>query len=382
MKLVRLGLWCGRGLILTAFLLFGCSEAEEDTRSNRESSLDCIQSSIAPSISPEVGQLATTTADWLESLSDDQLASAHYCLGDREMYTWSNLPPPRSGGLPLADMNASQQELSWQVVNEFLSDEGHKRVQFLATDIEQASGAGPIDAYTLAVFGDPSKDGVWGVQFDGHHVALNFQVHASNVILAPMFIGTQPRSVDHYTPLAVEYDMGRDLIALLDEPTKSKAYEAGLVRRDVFVGAGRRHFDTNQEFDYTEFGELGILVSEFNQESLELLKQLVTNYISYLSEPFAREVFGRLVPHLKEGRFAFSSQGNRIYYRVYVADQLLIEYSDVGSDHIHTITRLLGQPPYRDYGGLVQMDHVPATLEEHYLLAEHHQHDDVERLHK
>ena len=64
-----------------------------------------------------------------------------------------------------------------------------------------------------------------------------------------------------------------------------------------------------------------------------------------------------------------------MYYRIYLEDLLLIEYSDVATDHIHTVTRLLGQKPWKDYGGYASNEANNASIIAHLLTAEHHKED-------
>ena len=363
-------------LAIVGFILLlavACTQADEE-REVRIVNMDECPSMEAPkSALPDIVELSNKAETWLRSMSQDQKTSAQYCLGDAEMYTWSNLPPPRSGGIALAELEDSQQTLAWDVLKGFLSEDGFKRIHYLSTAIEDASGAGPIDAYTFGVFGKPSQDGAWGFQFDGHHVALNFMVHASDVVLAPAFIGTQPHAVAGYMPMAPEYQLGRELVEQLTPGERDLAYVDDLVRRDVLVGAGRRHLDTNRSYDYTVFDGMGLPISDLNSNGTKLVKELLANYINYLKEPYSEKLLSHLIDHVADGWFVFSTRGDRMYYRVYIPNHIWIEYSDVRSDHIHTITRLIGQPPYRDYGYMAASSLMPSTLGEHYQLAAHHQ---------
>ena len=365
-------------LILTTACLVGvgaCGQQNsgQAATADEQSTTQCLVIEAAQSTEPSIQKLASTASAWLNSLDPNLQSQAKYCLGHEEQYTWSNLPPPRSGGLPLAEMNVEQQSLAWQTLRSFLSEQGYDKIHFLATDIEEASGAGPWDAYTFGVFGDPSVDGAWGLQFDGHHIALNFRIHASDVVLSPAFVGASPLSVGGEFPMSDEHRLGRAVVAALSEKERREAHVAGLVQRDVLHGAGRRHLDTNRTYNYSIYKGMGIGIHSLSTTPRSLISDIVTTYVENLSEPFVNKVLERVRPDEDSGYFVYSTRRDRLYYRVYVPGRIWIEYSDVGSDHIHTITRLLGDGVFSDYGLYAANVSSPATLHEHYLASAHHQ---------
>ena len=50
--------------------------------------------------------------------------------------------------------------------------------------------------YHLTVMGKPSKTAPWGWQFDGHHVIINYFVLGDQVVMSPVFLGSEPVRAD------------------------------------------------------------------------------------------------------------------------------------------------------------------------------------------
>ena len=277
--------------------------------------------------------------------------SSIYCLGEREQYSWTNIPGARSGGIRLDFLNAEQEELVWELLRLFFNERSFQNIYTLITDIEEASGAGTVSDYTVALFGNPGIDPAWGFQFDGHHVALNFVVDGDHVVLSPAFLGSQPTALGTRAPLGNEQKQGSELINSLSSAQMQSAFVADLVRRDILVGSGRGHIDQGIQFELDQFNQVGLPIASFNPDQQQLLHRLLETYIGRLSPSFAEPLLNSIYEDLNQGYFVYSLRDSRKYYRVYVHEKLLIEYADVGRDHIHTVVRLLGEPPYRDYGG-------------------------------
>ena len=46
--------------------------------------------------------------------------------------------------------------------------------------------------YHLTVMGEPSATEPWGWQFDGHHAVINYFVLGDQVVMTPLFAGSEP----------------------------------------------------------------------------------------------------------------------------------------------------------------------------------------------
>ena len=374
-----LHLWRLPGLLIAVgfiVVLTACSDATADNATvngfagNCTPSIDVDPDSATDS---EVAELNQAAEEFLTSLSPEQLSKVSSCLGDSEMYSWTNVPGRRSGGIRLGELSAEQQTLARAAVYAFLSDAGRTKASVISTKIEELSGAGPIEDYTVAVFSRPDEPNVWGLQFDGHHLALNFLVQNDSAILAPAFVGTNPRSADGYAPLGVETESGRLMFSSLTEEQQEQALVPGLVQGDVQVGSGGGQVDRGRKFDYSAFNDIGLPVSSLSVEQMNVLRGLIGEYVGNLRKPFSSRVMEDIEASLQSGFFVFSTRGSRMYYRVFVADTLLIEYDDVSAEHVHTVTRLLGNDKMSDYGEFAYDSTRSPTLQRHYRMEHTHE---------
>jgi hypothetical protein len=165
--------------------------------------------------------IATTTA-FLTMLSNEQrtavqfpfarqpkATAAHFKGGMRgdvdmigEQYgraVWSNYPVsdvPRPV-LRLGSLNDAQREAVMALLRVLLSDRGYRKVlDILGSDQDLADSGTPYAsgrvAYTLGIFGTPGTNGLWMVQFGGHHLALNVTMLGEHGVLAPVLTGCLP----------------------------------------------------------------------------------------------------------------------------------------------------------------------------------------------
>ena len=359
-------------------LCFGIVSFADEIEHSVESESKCnvtSYTSTTSSSNAHVTRLATTLHNLYHSLTDSHRSQFSYCLGNREQHSWTNVPGRRSGGIELGDLSIEQEQHVWQLLSGFLSNDAYDNIRLLATDIELASGAGTIEDYTVASFGNPNTDPAWGFQFDGHHIALNFLVDGDHVLLSPAFVGAQPTSLNSSYPLGRETTLGREFWEGLSQVQKQAAYVDDLVRRDVFVGSGRGQIDQGLVFDVSAFDYIGLPISLLKDKQRKELRNLLSVYFDRLNGSLQTSTWNRIVDGLDDGFFVYSTRGDRIYYRIYAANTVLVEYSDVAEDHIHTVFRLLGERPYRDYGGFADVSAEASSVLAHLLTADHHQED-------
>lgn len=379
-KNLKRHLWC---LIVLGFIAAQLVRAEEETT---PFDLNCNITAYTETegiAHTDIKELSRVAHALNRSISDSQRPRFNYCLGDKEQYSWTNVPGRRSGGVRIEDLSVDQEKQVWSLLRNFLSPVAYENVHFLATDIEEASGAGTVLDYTVALFGNPISDSAWGFQFDGHHIALNFVVDADQVVLSPAFLGSQPTMLRGIAPLKLENEGGRGLISVLTESQQESAYIPNLVRRDVLVGSGRGQVDQGTQFNMDDFDQIGLRYSSLKYGQRKLFWLLLETYARRLNDTFTKHLLWNIQQTLKQkdsSYFVYSTNGDRLYYRIYVKNGILIEYSDVASDHVHTVVRLLGTRPHAEYGGFVKNNQSQTSMiVQHLLTADHHK-DDVAAL--
>ena len=356
---VRMG-----SLVLVSVLLANCDDHSWESEVAAELRItDCDTSVEAFPIFGEAAStndLAVQARAFVASLDPEQHASTVYCLGDVEQYSWTNVPGSRPGGIRIGDLSDEQYEQIWTLLRSLLNEQSFKKITFLSTNIENSRGSRRKDDYTFALFVGSETD--WALQFDGHHLALNFLISANRVVLSPAFIGVNPNVLNDVEPLQEESAQGERLFAGLDEVQKGRAEISGLVGEDVRAGSGEGHIDYGRTFQFASFDGQGLPVTELSEQQLELLRGLVRVYVDHLRDAYSQPILNHVFSEVDNGFFVFSRARERIYYRVYIPDVLLIEYNDVSTRHIHTVTRLLGDDEFSDYGNYARFRGSASTL--------------------
>ncbi|MCG9126885.1 DUF3500 domain-containing protein [Candidatus Poribacteria bacterium] len=328
---------------------------------------------------PSIVALATLMKNFQDSLSDELLTDASFPLGHKESYSWTNVPArtdSNRGGIHFGVLSQEQLELFYTVLNAFLSDDGYRKASLITKKSEMPlSTIGPNfwnnSAYFIALFGNPSTDGSWGFQLDGHHLALNFLVHGDEVSIVPAFIGTNPATVSGIAVLGEERGNALTLRNSLNETQSKKAVQTG-ARRGLKVGPGNTT-DPYLNYDYSDFEGIGLKASDMTTAQKQTLQNLIKIYVYNLETEFA-DVWMKDVDAVMDDTYFVwiggTTENDPIYYRVF-NPAVWIEFNDEGggsTNHIHTITR---SPNGKDYG-VFALNSGPKTLLHHYLLADHH----------
>jgi hypothetical protein len=224
--------------------------------------------------------------------------------------------------------------------------------------------------YWLSVFGTPSPTEPWGWQIDGHHLIVNCLVLGDQLVLTPMFMGSEPVDIDTgaYAGTRVfqaEEAGGLALVRALTKTQRAKTVLSMELPGEVFATAFR---------DNLELKPAGIRYDELSRSQQNLFRRLLDAYVGRI-RPGHAEVRGDEVKrHLAETHFAWIGgveEDSVFYYRVH-SPVILIEFDhqrgvaldndQPSRDHIHTVIRT---PNGNDYGKDLlrqhyqQVDHSP-----------------------
>ena len=102
-------------------------------------------------------------------------------------------------GMGFKEMNDNQRELAISLMRASLSAKGLK----LSRDIMKLNHTlGELNnnnfeeygewLYWITIMGDPSSKEPWGWQVDGHHLIINYFVLGDQVVMTPLFVGSEP----------------------------------------------------------------------------------------------------------------------------------------------------------------------------------------------
>lgn len=296
--------------------------------------------------------------NFLGLLDPAQRAAAVLSFAEPTRSRWSNLPVGildyTPNGVRLGDLDAAQRDALYGVLAAALSRSGCETVLGVVA-AEGALSASPraarlgwsADNYWLAFFGEPADAAPWGLQFAGHHLALNLSRAAGETFLSPTFVGVEPaehrREGATIAPLRAQAQAGLTLVGALDDAARSGA-RLPERPRDAVAGPG-------QDGVVPPFA--GAPVAGWSDEERQRLLDAVHLWIGLLPEPDAEARMAEARADLDETWFAWQGDPageGPIYYRIQ-GPRLLVEFStqgDLGSErgHFHTIYR----DPTNEYG--------------------------------
>jgi hypothetical protein len=214
--------------------------------------------------------------------------------------------------------------------------------------------------YWITIMGKPSSTEPWGWQVDGHHLIINYFVLGDQVVMTPMFVGSEP-VIAHsgkFKGTAIlqnEQGKGLALVNSLAEPQRKKAILAVSKSGNNNLAEA---FKDNLVLDYA-----GVRAAEMGAGQKKQLVDLIQEYLNNMDDGHARVKMDEIRKHLDETWFAWiggTEPDSVFYYRIH-SPVVLIEFDHqlpVGlrhmqdpkmpnREHVHAVVRT---PNGNDYG--------------------------------
>jgi hypothetical protein len=307
---------------------------------------------------------------FLASLGPHERVHASFSVDTDTWRRWSNIHPwVMRHGVSLDTMTAIQRERALALLQASLSAQGFETargVMKLNEAIREITGRDDEYGewlYWLSIMGTPSDDAPWGWQIDGHHLIVNCFVLGDQVVMTPMFMGSEPVAVDEgryagTRVFAVEERDGLVLVRALSDEQRAKTVLGAQLPTEVFTAAFR---------DNAELAYQGIRYGELSSGQQRLLLGLVDTYVGRMRPAHAVVKMDEVARHLADTHFAWIGgveEDSVFYYRIH-SPVVLIEFDhqrgialdndQPARTHIHTVIRT---PNGNDYG--------------HDLLRQHH----------
>ena len=305
----------------------------------------------------------TAAVAYLAGLTDAQRKKTLFPVDSTEWMTWDNRHFAMREGVGFFDMTAAQRKLAFDLMRASLSAKGLKQTR----DIMKLNGTlaeltNNYDEYSewfywITIMGEPSATKPWGWQLDGHHAIINYFVLGDQVVMSPVFLGSEPVKMDTgkfkgTVVLQEEQNLGLALMRSLDRAQQAKAMIAGDKKGEDTLAAAYRD---NLVLDYA-----GIRASELNAAQKKLLLQVVAQYVNNMDNGHARVRMSEVRKHLDQTYFGWigGAQPDGIFYYRIHSPVILIEFdhqrpialakSQIPTrNHIHTVVRT---PNGNDYG--------------------------------
>jgi len=333
-------------------------------------------------LADRMGEAATNI---LASLVPDQREKVIFDFGDEKERTFWHYTPIARNGLPLTEMDRSQQRLTQQLVAIGLSRTGYvtaSTIMGLETTLdalEQWQREEPgrdSRLYFLRIFGQPGAREPWGWQFEGHHISLNYTLVNGQIIApTPTFFGANPAEASlgrgTLRPLVGEEDLARELVHALAEEQQATAIIAAVAPADILQtnnpsvvedvlpisSPERMGLEIAEALRYTSTPK-GLAAQAMKATQREILTALIQQYLNRMPDEIAEiEKEKWQNHHLDAVHFAWAGGLERRephYYRVQ-GPGILIEYDNTQNDanHIHSVWR----DPHDDFGARLLTEH-------------------------
>jgi hypothetical protein len=308
---------------------------------------------------------------FLNGLNDEQRNRTTFPVDDIEWRSWDNRHFYKRRGVGFDEMDEQQRKHAFALLSASLSAKGLT----LSKDIMKLNGtlaelADNFDEYGewlywITIMGDPSSTEPWGWQIDGHHLIINYFVLGDQVVMSPVFIGSEPvhavsGKFEGTVVMQDEQDKGLAFMRSLDEPQQKKAVLSQLKEQNNAVAQAYRD---NIDLEYA-----GLNAATLSNDQKDLLLDVVHAYVGTMDEGHAAIKMREVEDHLDNTWFAWvggTADDSVFYYRIH-SPVLLIEFDHQrrvapfrsekpSRDHIHAVLRT---PNGNDYGKDLLRQHI------------------------
>jgi hypothetical protein len=313
--------------------------------------------------------------DLLEALDPAQRQQVRFDIDADAWRRWWNIHPfLMRHGLLMEGLADDQREAVLRLVERTLSASGFRTardVMRLNHTIGEITGSWTEYGewvYFVSLFGDPSEREPWGWQIDGHHLILNCFVLGDQLVITPVFMGSEPVVAETgiyrgTSVLQTEQNEGLAFINALTADQRARAILYDSILSTVLppergIGSDGR-VQTAAFRDNIQIPYEGVRSTELSLGQREQLLRLVALYTDKLRPGHAELWLNTVRQHLDDTRFTWmggTGPEDVYYYRIH-SPVILIEFDhqpgiafDSGEPtraHIHTVIRT---PNGNDYG--------------------------------
>jgi hypothetical protein len=317
---------------------------------------------------------------FIGTLNPVQLARTMYPVDDVEWRKWMNQHFYARQGVSFADMTDRQREAAFGLIRASLSSQGFELTrnimrlnETLAELAEDHDFLGEW-LYYIQIYGKPSATDPWGWKLEGHHAIINYFVLGDQVVMTPLFIGSEPVKAPSgkYKGIEIlqkEQNDGLEMLKTLPDAQRKKAIlEFSKTGNNNLTEA----FKDNVVIDYA-----GLRTNELAAPTRQRLRDLIHLYVSNMDEGHARVKMDEVDRHLDNTWFTWigGAQPDSVFYYRVQSPVVLIEFDHqrpanlrkLAADptkptqqHIHCVVRT---PNGNDYG--------KDLLRQHYLAHPH-----------
>jgi len=317
---------------------------------------------------------------FIDTLTPVQLGRSMYPVDDLQWRKWMNQHFYVRQGVCFAEMTDAQREAAFGLMRASLSTKGFELTRNIMRLNETLAELADDHTflgewlYYIQVFGKPSMTEPWGWKLEGHHVIVNYFVLGDQVVMTPLFIGSEPVKAPSgkYKGLEIlqrEQNDGLEMLKALSETQRKQAILN-------FSKTGNNNlteaFKDNVVIEYA-----GLRTNDLAGPARQRFRDLINLYVTNMDEGHARVKMDQVDCHLDNTWFTWIGgmlPDSVFYYRVQ-SPVILIEFDHQRpanlrrfatdpmkptQQHIHCVVRT---PNGNDYG--------KDLLRQHYLAHPH-----------
>lgn len=317
---------------------------------------------------------------FIASLSPLQLARTMYPVDDVEWRKWMNQHFYARQGVCFAEMTDAQREAAFGLMSASLSAKGFELTRNIMRLNETLAELAEDHAflgewlYYIQIFGKPSATEPWGWKLEGHHAIINYFVLGDQVVMTPLFIGSEPvkATSGKYKGIQILQQEQNDGLTMLGTLSDAQRKQAILNFSKTGNSNLSEAFKDNVVIDYA-----GLRANDLAGPARQHFRDLINLYISNMDDGHARVKMDEVDRYLDNTWFTWigGTQADSVFYYRVQSPVILIEFdhqrpanlSRLAADptkptqqHIHCVVRT---PNGNDYG--------KDLLRQHYLAHSH-----------
>src|SRR5262245_7115057 len=321
------------------------------------------------------------TDAFLAALTPAERTKSVYGIDDPEWRKWMNQDFYVRQGVSFLEMTEAQREVAINLLRAALSAKGLKQTRDIMRLNHTLGELNDNDfdrygewRYHLTVMGKPSATEPWGWQLDGHHAIINYFVLGDQVVMTPMFAGSEPviATSGKYNGTSVLQDEQNRGLAMVNALTQTQRAKAILKVSKSGNENLTEAWKDNVVLDYA-----GVRCADLSAVQQKQLVDLIALYVDNMDDGHARVKMDEVNRFLDRTWFAWigkTEAGGVFYYRIH-SPVILIEFDHQvpanlkqyakdpnapNPQHIHVVVRT---PNGNDYG--------KDLLRQHYLQHPH-----------
>jgi hypothetical protein len=311
---------------------------------------------------------------FLSSLSAEQRARTEFPVNDSEWRNWANIHLFPRQGVSLLELTDAQRDLAYGLIRASLSERGYQTSRDImrlnhtvAEMIDNFDDYGE-HLYFFTVMGEPSASEPWGWQLDGHHLVVNYFVVGDQVVMTPVFMGSEPVSAaaGRYQGTTIMQPEQDEALAFMQSLDSEQRADATLSMEKT-----RGENEAEMMADNVTVAYEGLPATRLDSSQRAALIDLIGLYVANMDDGHAAIRMEEVLAHLDRTYFAWKGRVTAdgvFYYRIH-NPVIYIEFDHQGPvalggqrgvatrDHIHSVVRT---PNGNDYGKDLLRQHMEA----------------------